>query len=44
MLDLSLYFEVYGGWMIWRGCVSDVVGEVIGGGLVNRNGSVFKTM
>ena len=38
VLDLSLYFEVYGGRMVWRGCVSDAVGEVIGGGWGDRKG------
>ena len=43
VLDLSLYFEVYGGWMIWCGCVFDATGGVTGGGWGDRNGGVFKT-
>ena len=43
VLDLSLYFEVYDGWMIWCGCVFDATRGVTGGGWGDRNGGVFKT-
>ena len=38
VLDLSLYFKVYGGWMILHGCVFDAAGEVTGSGWGDRKG------